>query len=63
MSGMVRVSHSPDIVSHKALDVLLSTIMDADMVTAVKDMENVEVSRIGFFNIELHRFFWLGNVF
>ena len=57
MSGMVWVVHSPDVVSHKVLDVLLASVVDADMVTAVKDIESVEVSRIGFVNIELHRFF------
>jgi len=47
MSGMVGVSHSPDIVSHKALDVLFSSVVDANAVTAVKDLEGVEISRIG----------------
>lgn len=62
MSGVLWVSHSPDVVSHKVLDVLLASVVDADMVTAVKDIESVEVSRIGFVNIELHNFFsvfWL----
>ena len=54
MSSVLWVSHSPDVVSHKALDVLLASVVDADMVTAVKDMESVKVSRIGFVNIELH---------
>ena len=54
MSGVLWAVHSPDVVSHKTLDVLLSSIMDADVVTAVKDMESVEISRIGFVNIELH---------
>ena len=57
MSGMVWIVHSPNVVSHKMLDVLLASVVDADMVTAVKDIESVEVSRIGFVNIELHRFF------
>jgi hypothetical protein len=58
MSGMVWVVHSPDVVSHKVLDVLLASVVDADMVTAVKDIESVEVSRIGFVNIELHNVFF-----
>ena len=57
MGGVFWVIHSPDVVTHKALDILLASVVDADMVTAVEDIENVEVSRIGFVNIELHSFF------
>ena len=59
MSGVLWAVHSPDVVSYKALDVLLSSIMDADVVTAVEYMESIEISRIGFVNIELHMFFVL----
>ena len=47
MCGVLWVIHSPNVVSHKVLDVLLSTIMDANAITAVKDLESVEISRIG----------------
>jgi hypothetical protein len=47
MSGVLWVSHSPDVVPHKALDVLFSSVVDANAETAVKDLESVEVSRIG----------------
>lgn len=63
MSGMVWVVHSPDVVSHKVLDVLLASVVDADMVTAVKDIESMEVSRIGFVNIELHNVFLVRKCF
>jgi len=63
MGGMVGVIHSPDVVTHKALDVFLASVMDADMVTAVKDIESVEVSRIRLFNIELHGIFVLKYCF
>jgi hypothetical protein len=66
MSGMVRVSHSPLVVTDKALDVLLAAIVDADKIAAVEHMQRVKVSRLGFLNIELHNFFsvlWLNCVF
>jgi len=57
MSGVLWVVHTPDVVSHKALDVLLASVVDADVVAAVKDMESVEVDAAhGLFNIELHNF-------
>jgi hypothetical protein len=59
MCGVLWVIHSPNVVSHKVLDVLPSTIMDADVVTTVKDIESVEISRIGLLNIELHNFLFL----
>ena len=45
MGGVPWVSHSPLVVTHKALDVLHSSVVDAYEVTAVKDMESIEVSR------------------
>tara|TARA_R100000008_G_scaffold3653_1_gene2519 strand:+ start:599 stop:796 length:198 start_codon:yes stop_codon:yes gene_type:complete len=65
MSGMVRVSHSPLVVTDKALNVLLAAIVNADKIPAVEHMQGVEVSRLGFFNVELHNFFsvlWLNCV-
>jgi hypothetical protein len=65
MSGMVRVSHSPLVVTDKALNVLLAAIVNADKIPAVEHMQGVEVSRLGFVDIELHNrfmFVWLNCV-